>query len=66
MGSDTEAAKASLENMMRENPAWGTLKAVRENRLHRMEKALFNLKPNARWAEAYEKLYETLTGETGE
>lgn len=23
MGSDTEAAKASLENMMRENPAWG-------------------------------------------
>lgn len=66
MGSDTEAAKASLENMMRENPAWGTLKAVRENRLLMMEKTLFNLKPNARWAEAYEKLYETLTGETVE
>ena len=61
MGSDTDAAKASLETMMEENPAWNTLEAVEEGRLHVMDKTLFNLKPNARWAEAYEKLYETLT-----
>lgn len=61
MGSDTEAALASLNHMMAENPAWNELDAVQENRLHMMEKTLFNLKPNARWAEAYERLYETLT-----
>ena len=61
MGSDTEAAKTSLENMLRENPAWDSLEAIAQGRLHIMEKTLFNLKPNSRWAQAYETLYETLT-----
>lgn len=61
MGSDTEAAKRSLENLMRENPAWNTLGAVKEGRLHVMDKTLFNLKPNDKWAESYEILYEKLT-----
>ena len=61
MGSDTEAAKRSLENLIKENPAWGTLDAVTEGRLHVMDKTLFNLKPNDRWAESYEILYEKLT-----
>ena len=61
MGSDTEGAKSALQDMIAENPAWGSLDAVRENRLHFMEKTLFNLKPNARWAESYRILYETLT-----
>ena len=61
MGSDTEAAKASLENMIKENPAWSTLSAVKCKRLYLMEKRLFNLKPNARWAESYGILYEKLT-----
>ena len=60
MGNDTEAANASLDRMMQENPAWGTLSAVREGRFYRMDKKLFNLKPNARWAEAYRTLYETI------
>lgn len=63
MGSNTEAAKESVANMIKENPAWSTLDAIRNNRLHIMDKILFNLKPNARWAEAYLKLYETLTEE---
>ncbi len=63
MGSNTEAAKASLENMIKENPAWSTLEAMEQGRLHVMDKALFNLKPNARWAESYEILYEKLTKE---
>ena len=61
MGSDTEAAMGSLENLINENPAWSTLDAVKENRLHVMDKTLFNLKPNDRWAESYEILYEKLT-----
>ena len=61
MGSDTAAAERSLENMMKENPAWGTLEAVKGGRLHVMDKTLFNLKPNDRWAESYEILYEKLT-----
>ena len=60
MGGNTEAAVASLHRMMQENPAWGTLQAVQEGRLHIMDKSLFNLKPNDRWGEAYQKLYETL------
>jgi iron complex transport system substrate-binding protein len=61
MGSNTAAAEQSLENMMKENPAWGTLDAVKGGRLHVMDKTLFNLKPNDRWAESYEILYEKLT-----
>ena len=61
MGSDADAAKASMDALIRENPAWQTLDAVQEERLHWMEKQLFNLKPNDRWAQAYEKLYEILT-----
>lgn len=60
MGSNTEAAEGSLNRMIQENPAWSSLEAVRAGRIHMMEKTLFNLKPNARWPEAYEKLYETL------
>jgi len=61
MGGNTDAAKESLENMMKENPAWSTLDAVKNGRLHVMDKKLFNLKPNAHWAESYEILYEKLT-----
>ena len=61
MGSDTEAAKRSLENLIKENPAWSTLEAVEEGRLYLMDKTLFNLKPNDKWAQSYEILYEKLT-----
>lgn len=60
MGDDTEAAKNKLSSVMEENPAWRELEAVKENRLYFMDKRLFNLKPNARWAEAYEQLVEIL------
>ena len=60
MGSDPEAAKACLEAMMQENPAWSTLNAVQAGRIHYMDKTMFNLKPNAKWAQSYQKLYETL------
>ena len=61
MGDDTEKALDNLSRMMEENPAWGTLEAVKENRLHIMDRKLFNIKPNADWAVAYEKLSEILS-----
>lgn len=61
MGDDTEKALDNLTRMMEENPAWGTLSAVKENRLHVMDRKLFNIKPNEDWAEAYEKLSGILT-----
>lgn len=63
MGSDTQGAMAALEAMLQENPAWSSLEAIQQGRMYQMDKTLFNLKPNDRWAEAYEKLYETLTKE---
>lgn len=60
MGSDTEKAMDNLSRMMEENPAWGTLEAVRENRLYVMDRKLFNNKPNAKWAESYEILSRIL------
>ncbi len=63
MGGDNETARSLLDSMIKENPAWSTLPAVTEGRIHLMDKHLFNLKPNSRWAEAYQKLYETLTDE---
>lgn len=63
MGSDTDKAKDMLYCMLNNDPAWGTLDAVKNGRLHIMDKELFNLKPNDRWAESYEKLYEILAEE---
>ena len=63
MGDDTEKAIDNLNQMMNENPAWGTLDAVAEGRLHLLERKLFNIKPNADWAESYEKLSEILLTE---
>jgi ABC-type Fe3+-hydroxamate transport system substrate-binding protein len=61
MGSNTEGARAALEDMFRRNRAWSTLEAVESGRMYFMEKKLFNLKPNGLWAQAYRVLYETLT-----
>lgn len=63
MGDDTEKAMDNLSRMMDENPAWSTLQAIKEDRFHVMERKLFNLKPNVRWAESYEQLSEILLEE---
>lgn len=62
MGSDTKAAMESLENLINENPAWNTLDAIKQDRMYVMDKKLFNLKPNANWANSYQELYEILKG----
>ena len=60
MGSDPQKALDNLNALLRENPAWASLEAVKENRVHVLERNLFNIKPNARWAESYEILQKIL------
>ena len=62
MGDNNEKALQNLNQMMESSPAWGSLEAVQAGRLHVMDRELFNSKPNARWAESYEKLSEMFTG----
>ncbi len=56
MGGGADETREIVESMFEENPAWRELTAVKEGRVHYMDKRLYNLKPNARWGEAYEKL----------
>ena len=63
MGDDSQKAMDNLNQMMNENPAWGTLEAVAEGRLHLMDRKLFNMKPNADWAVSYEILSDLLLAE---
>ncbi|MBQ7932634.1 MAG: ABC transporter substrate-binding protein [Clostridia bacterium] len=56
VGDDADAVKQHIQDMFEENPAWYELDAVKEGRIHYMDKRLYNLKPNAYWGEAYEKL----------
>lgn len=60
VGDDGEAVRKSINDMMKENAAWQELSAVREGRLFYLDKRLFNLKPNALWAKAYEELSQIL------
>ncbi len=62
-GDDTEGTKKNIEAMFRENPLWNELEAVKEGQLYFLDKHLYNLKPNARWGEAYEILEGMLYGE---
>ena len=59
-GSDTTKAENMLEQTLLSNPAWSELTAVQEGRYHTMDQRLYNVKPNARWGEAYEKLADIL------
>lgn len=59
-GSDPTDAMETLEGTLLANPAWSGLQAVREGRFYTLEHELYNLKPNARWGEAYEKLADIL------
>ena len=62
-GDDKKAAEEHINTFLKENPAWQELTAVKEGRVYSMDKELYNLKPNERWAEAYEKLEGILSDE---
>lgn len=58
--SDPSVAQAVADETLRRNPAWNTLRAVQEGRCYVMDQTLYNLKPNARWGQAYEELADIL------
>lgn len=60
IGNDVEGMQNNIDTFISENPAWANLTAVKEKRVYMMDKALYTLKPNDRWGEAYEKLEEIL------
>lgn len=59
-GSDPTDAQRALEQTLLSNPAWQHLRAVREGNFHTLDHRLYNLKPNAKWGEAYEALADIL------
>lgn len=61
---EIQDAEAILESTLLSNPAWQSLTAVKEGHYYVMDSNLYNLKPNARWGEAYEKLADILYPET--
>ena len=60
-GDNAEGMREYVAQYLQSSSAWAQLSAVQENRVYFMEKALFGLKPNHRWAEAYEIVEEILT-----
>lgn len=58
--ADPKDAQEILESTLLRNPAWATLTAVENGRYFIMDPNLYNLKPNERWGEAYEKLADIL------
>lgn len=63
-GADPANAEKTLEAELLSNPAWRELTAVQEGRCYTMDQRLYNLKPNAKWGVAYEKLADILYPET--
>jgi len=54
--AEPSAAEKVLEETLLSSPAWETLTAVKEGRCFVLDQTLYNLKPNARWGDAYEQL----------
>ena len=59
-GDDMQAVEKNVQSMLRENPLWQELDAVKDGQIYFMDKHLYNLKPNERWAEAYWELEKIL------
>ncbi len=57
---DEEKAIAYLDDQIERNPAWQGLSAIRNGHYIILPKDLFHYKPNNRWGESYEYLFEAL------
>jgi len=62
VGDDAAGMEENVNRFFAENPLWLELDAVKNDRVHYMDKRLFNLKPNAYWGESYIQLEEILFG----
>lgn len=59
-GDDEAGMQEYVQQNLISHPLWSQLTAVKAGRVYFMDKTLFNLKPNHRWAEAYEILENIL------
>ena len=59
-GNDVDAAMQNVQDMLISNPAWNSLSAVQNGHYYVLDKRRFNLKPNAKWGEAYKQLADIL------
>lgn len=60
MGSNKDAANASLKRSLMSNPLWNNLKAVKNNKVFILPKELYEYKPNNRWGDSYEYLLKII------
>ena len=60
MGNDDAAAMKALEDQTAGNPAWATLNAVQNGRYVTLDPHLFQYKPNERWDQSYQALFDAL------
>lgn len=60
MGSDMESIMDRLKKDVESNPAWASLKAVKNGKYFFLDKKLYLYRPNDRYAEAYEGLAQKL------
>lgn len=60
---DAAEAQRRLEAEFVSNSAWAGLSAVKNGRVHIMDKRLYHMKPNVRWGEAYQNLEALLYAE---
>ena len=58
--NDTEKTTKLLEDELYSQDAWKSLKAVKNNRVYILPVDLFHFKPNDRWAESYQYIYDIL------
>ncbi|MFV0381226.1 MAG: ABC transporter substrate-binding protein [Breznakia sp.] len=56
MMGDEADAKQSVKTSLESHPTWQTLQAVKNHNVVFLEKELYQYKPNARWADAYETI----------
>ena len=62
MGNDEEAARKALEDQTAANPAWSTISAVQNGNYVVLDPHLFQYKPNNRWDESYQVLFDEVYG----
>lgn len=60
MGGDPEASIRALDTKFASGPVWQALSAVKNSQVFYLDRTLFHLKPNSRWAESYQIIGDIL------
>ena len=61
-GNDPERSERAIRENLTDHPAWKDLTAVKEDRVYRLDRNLYQFRPNDRWGEAYEEMEKILYG----